>query len=90
MKGRIDMHGKTLEGRMLPQAVVSGKTAKDEHSPEVAVRKKIVEGREAGRRLRGWTGAGSPQKCEVCHLVPCAEGLQMGKSYRRRSYVRRQ
>ena len=87
---------------MLPQAVASGKTVKDEHSPEVAVYKKIVEGREAERRLRGRakaearrrlrgrTRAGSPQKCEGYQMVPCAEGLQMGKSYRRRSYVRRQ
>ena len=62
MKGRIDMHGKTLEGRMLPQAVASGKTAKDEHSPEVAVCKKFVEGREAGRRLRGRAKAERPDE----------------------------
>ena len=50
MKGRtlpeVDMHGKALKGRMLLRAVVRGKTAKGE--PEVAVCKKVVE----GRRLR--------------------------------------
>ena len=84
------MHGKILEGRMLPQAVASGKIVKDEHSPEVAVYKKIVKGRESGRRLRGRTRAGNPQKCDGYHMVRCAEGLHMGKSYRRRSYARRQ
>ena len=87
------MHGKILEGRMLPQAVASGKTVKDEHSLEVAVCKKIVEGREAGQRLRGRAKAERPDEGwepEGYHMVPCAEGLQMGKSYRRRSYVRRQ
>lgn len=38
--------GKTSEGRMLLQAVVCGKTAKDEHYPKIAVCKKVLKGRK--------------------------------------------
>ena len=47
---------------MLPQALASGKPANGEHSPEVAVCKKIVEEREAGRRLRGRAKAERPDE----------------------------
>ena len=63
---------------MLPQAVASGKTVKDEHSPEVALCKKIVEGREAGRRPRGWAKAERP-----------GEGREAGRRPRGRAKAER-
>ena len=49
---------------------------KGEHSPEVDVCKKVVE----GRRLRDRAKAGRPQKGEGCHMIPCAEELQIVKA----------
>ena len=61
----VAVRRKTLEGRMLPRAVVCGKTAKGEHCLKVAACNQIIEGRRLGEIA----------KVRRMPHGPCAKGL---------------